>query len=147
MNAKAICLGCGQALISEGNRNRHRQRFCLEESCQRVRRAESQRQRRARARKLRSLAGAMPGLLTLLATPEAGVRPSEAVLGQFPAVFIGLISQFVDSMAREDIEAFLRRCVVRGNEILHPPKVQYSAQLARRKPDARNGRPPQERAA
>jgi hypothetical protein len=120
MKTSFVCEACNKPAILD-LRQLKRQRFCHDANCQRARRRQSQRLRRTQAQ------GKVPSVssMTMVApsgTPhEAAMKPHEATLAQFHPVIIGLVSQFIDSSSQEDILMFLRRCAVRGQDILFPP--------------------------
>ena len=121
MKTSCACEACKKPFIPDP-RHRHHQRFCSRAACQRARRQENQWLRRNRTQSTLRLPEAM--ILTAQGLPasEAAMKPHEAVLEQFHPIIIGLISHLIDSTAQEDIAAFLRRCALRGHDILYPPK-------------------------
>ena len=56
-------------------------------------------------------------------------KPAEAdCLANHP-LFIGLVSQLLDSVDRDDIVGFIRRLTQKGTDILHPPKPNGTPKL------------------
>ena len=112
------CQACS-VLFAVEPRNSERQRFCPKPDCQRERRREAQRLRRATV--LERLCSAL-----LKDDPKAASGPQtascipEGLIDSQSPVLIGLISMLIDSADREEISNALRRLWQRGVQILDP---------------------------
>ncbi len=123
MKPSIVCEACQTPFIPDC-RHLLRQRFCHRLSCQQARRREGQRLRRARLRDSLNLEiGFIPLFRGWLNDEAALVKPHQNALKRFHPVIIGLISQLIDSPHPEDILAFIRRCIQRGQDIMSPPRV------------------------
>jgi hypothetical protein len=127
MKTVFVCEACNTPVIPK-LRQFDRQRFCLDPACQRLRRRQNQRLRRAKAH------GKPTPVDTGGRDAEAAVKPHEAALLQFDPAIIGLVSLFIDSTSQQDILVFLRRCAARGQDILFPPTTQAAVQRPRPQP-------------
>ena len=120
MNASVACQACRNPFIPDLRHLRH-QPFCLCNQCQKARHRQNQTPRRARARPpvipSRAAHQVHHGWLS---DKAAMMKPYDAVLSQFHPAVISLVSQFIDSPRADDIVAFLRRCIARGQDILVP---------------------------
>ena len=110
------CLNCNR-FFSPEPRNRVRQRFCGEATCQKARRAHNQRKRRRR--KLSE------------ATTGAEMKPSEAIcvadwMSQNVGL-VGLISKLADTVETDAVEAAVRRMLERGFKVTAKLPVTVSA--------------------
>ena len=108
---KFICSLCKKPCLADP-RNRHHQKVCSRKACQRARRNQSQQERRAK-------------------TKVNGRRSSEAVIEavltlKHPLIY-GLVSMWLGSHDKNDIEAVIRRLLATGRDILNPPTVTNSA--------------------
>ena len=122
MKSSILCEACESPFIPDC-RHRVRQRFCHHVSCQRARRREGQRLRRTNLRdSLHLPALSEPANHRQLNNEAALVKPHQAALKRFHPVIIGLISQFIDSTDPQEVLAFIRRCIERGQDIMFPPR-------------------------
>ena len=123
MNSSIPCEAC-QVLFIPDIRQHRRQCYCGKASCQKSRRRESQRTRRARFRDPLYLGDNILHLSRgWLNTEAAMMKPHQLALKGFHPVIIGLISQFIDSPQPDDILSFIRRCYARGSDILSPRRL------------------------
>jgi len=130
MKTVFVCEACNTPAIPN-LRQLERQRFCLDPACQRLRRRQNQRLRRAKAHGKLASATVPAPVDSGRSGAEAAVKPHEAALSQFDPAIIGLVSLFIDSNSQQDIQVFLRRCAARGQDILFPPKTQAAVQRPR----------------
>ena len=108
MSSTKVCRSCHRPFRPIPH-NVGRQHYCARPACQKERRAAAQRVRRERS----SHQGeCMPGM-----------KPDEAGWLLQNPWFVGLISQWIDSTDRQDIEAFCRKLCQRGMGILTSPKM------------------------
>lgn len=113
MKTTRKCLSCKVLFVAD-YRNNHRQEYCTRDSCQRARRHQEQRLRRAAAKSERQLKQNLEASRRL----QTASQTSEAVMAAQSPVIIGLISILTDSLSREDIEKTIGRLWQRGNAIL-----------------------------
>ena len=133
MKTVFVCEACNTPVIPN-LRQLDRQRFCLDPACQRLRRRQNQRLRRAKAHGKLASARVSAPVDPGGRDAEAAVKPHEAALLQFDPAIIGLVSLFIDSTSQQDILVFLHRCAARGQDILFPPKTQAAVQCPRPQP-------------
>ena len=139
MKPSIVCESCQTPLIPD-SRHLLRQRFCRGASCQQARRREAQRRRRAR---FRDSVNATPKCIPLhqgwLNDEAALLKPHQVTLQRFHPAIIGLFSQLIDSPHPDDILAFLRRCIERGQDILFPPSAATGRRALQRKAKVNTG--------
>ena len=126
------CSAC-KAAFTVDYRNNQRHAYCPQGSCQRARRRQEQRLRRALEKSRQLLTDALEGSRRLQrASPSL-----DAVFSAQSPVIIGLISTLTDSRSREDIEKTIRSLWQRGQSILDQinpsavkkrPKTEQKAQ-------------------
>ncbi len=103
MSSHVVCTACGRAIAPSAN-NDARQAFCSQAPCQRIRRSEAQRLRRARAKKD--------------ATLTRYLKPADADWLRKHPLIVGLISLLIGSGDRNQIEACCAALIERGQKIL-----------------------------
>lgn len=113
------CQACS-VLFEADHRNAERQRFCPKPGCQRERRRQEQRSRRATdlERICAALRSDNPKGARRL---QKASRVPEALIDSQSPIVIGLISMLIDSEDREEISNALQKLWEKGWNILHPP--------------------------
>ena len=106
MSSNRTCAACARPFTPD-LRTAWKQRFCSRPACQKARRLQAQRARRATAKG----SGAAPGT-----TRE--VKPSEAQWLLRNPLFIGFVSHVIASRDRDHIEAVCRRWIASGQNVL-----------------------------
>ena len=108
MSSQRQCLSCIQPFFPD-SRNGQRQQYCGRPDCQNVRRKMNQRLRRSRSQDIVRV--------------RSGQKPTEASWLLRNPLFVGLISQLLDSVLPDDIEAYSRRAIAKGLDILAKPEA------------------------
>jgi hypothetical protein len=106
MSSNRSCEACARP-FNPDPRTAGQQRFCSRQACQKARRLQAQRARRAAA----NGSGSPPGT-------DQELKPSEAEWLLQNPLFIGFVSHLIASTDRDQIEAVCRRWIARGQNIL-----------------------------
>src|SRR5450755_3100216 len=103
MKSPNVCQTCKGPLIPSARNSPH-QRFCPRKSCQRARRSQNQRLRRAKVQEKPLSSNSQAKTNQGGFSGEAAVKPDEAgIITSFHPVLIGLASQLIGSDDPEDI--------------------------------------------
>jgi hypothetical protein len=108
------CLSCHKSFIPEA-RSQASQRYCRKITCQRARRARSQRQRR--------LDRSPPTLAATGAKARSRLlNPTEVDWLANHPLFVGHLSQILGSQHADDVREYMLQLIQRGLDILSTPK-------------------------
>lgn len=118
-----ICSLCKKPGLADP-RNGYRQKFCSRKACQRARRNQSQRERRAKERANLLREGFRGTNVNEGRSPEAVI---DVVLTAKHPVIYGLVSMWLDSVDKNEIEAVIRRLWAKGRDIQESPTVSKTA--------------------